>query len=64
MVYRLYKTKDGVLVEHKEKYYLLKDIDWNQFLNDDDLYQKTAAVVLSASDTVDGSRLIREELLL
>jgi 2-dehydro-3-deoxy-D-arabinonate dehydratase len=63
MVYRLYKTKDGVLVEHKEKYYLLKDIDWNQFLNDDDLYQKTAAVVLSLP-TVDGSRLIREKLLL
>ena len=37
---KLYKTKQGILIERDEKLYLLKDQNWNAFVNDDRLYSK------------------------
>src|SRR3989339_1477866 len=37
---RLYKTKNGVVIEADEKFYLLKDEDWDSFVNDDNLFDK------------------------
>lgn len=37
---KLYKTKQGILIEREEKRYLLKDQNWNTFLNDDSLHSK------------------------
>lgn len=37
---KLYKTKQGILIEREEKRYLLKDQNWNAFLNDDRLHSK------------------------
>lgn len=37
---RLYKTKKGILVEHDEAFYLLRNEDWDAFINDDRVYAK------------------------
>ena len=37
---KLYKTKQGIVVEDEKGYYSLKDEDWDLFVNDDDLLQK------------------------
>ncbi|OGU48392.1 MAG: 2-hydroxyhepta-2,4-diene-1,7-dioate isomerase [Ignavibacteria bacterium GWB2_36_8] len=37
---RLYKTKNCVVIEADEKFYLLKDEDWDSFVNDDNLFDK------------------------
>ena len=37
---KLYKTKNGVVIEADEKFYLLKDEDWDSFVNDDNLFDK------------------------
>src|SRR3989304_3467102 len=37
---KLYKTKNCVVIEADEKFYLLKDEDWDSFVNDDNLFDK------------------------
>ena len=37
---KLYKTKNGIVIENDENFYLLENEDWDSFVNDDDLYNK------------------------
>lgn len=37
---KLYKTKKGLVIEHKETYYLLTDQKWDNYVNDDELFLK------------------------
>lgn len=37
---RLYKTKKGNIVEHEGKYLLLPPLEWDDLINDDELYGK------------------------
>ncbi len=37
---KLYKTKNGIVIEKDEKFYLNTDKDWDLFVNDDNLYDK------------------------
>jgi 2-dehydro-3-deoxy-D-arabinonate dehydratase len=37
---KLYKTKNSIVIENNGKFYLLKDKDWDFFVNDDNLYDK------------------------
>ena len=40
---KLYKTKRGIIIELEGQHYLLKDQNWNTFVNDDHLHSKMLA---------------------
>jgi 2-dehydro-3-deoxy-D-arabinonate dehydratase len=37
---KLYKTKQGIVIENENQFYLLQNEDWDVFVNDDSLFQK------------------------
>lgn len=37
---RLYKTKQGLVIENENEFYLLQNEDWDTFVNDPNLFQK------------------------
>ena len=45
---RLYKTKNGIVIEKDVSYYLIKDEEWDSFVNDDSLFDKMLKVVQQA----------------
>jgi 2-dehydro-3-deoxy-D-arabinonate dehydratase len=45
---KLYKTKNSIVIENNGKFYLLKDKDWDSFVNVDDLYNKMLKDIQSA----------------
>lgn len=42
---KIYKTKTGIIIEHEEQLRLLRNEDWDSFINDDDLYAKAKRIV-------------------
>ena len=40
---KLYKTKSGIIIEKEKCFYLLKEPHWDDFINDDKLFQKMEA---------------------
>ena len=57
---KVYKIKEGIAIEHDRKYFLLKDENWDLFINDNALFQKISDIVLSLTEG--GSELIAETL--
>ena len=37
---KVYKTSRGIVIENDQNHFLLQDEDWDQFVNDDNLYSK------------------------
>lgn len=37
---KLYKTVHGIVAEHENTFYLLRETDWDSFVNDEELYAK------------------------
>ena len=62
MLYKLYKTKRGILIEAENDFFLLEGADWNSFVNDDHLYQKLSNNLSNAVQTAHGLHLIATEL--
>ena len=44
---KVYKTKNGIVIEKENKFWLLKDTNWDQFINDDGLFQKIEKLITS-----------------
>lgn len=59
---KIYKTTQGILIEHREAYYLLEDEGWDAFINDDHLYDKVAKLASSQAPTDHGPELLSGEL--
>ncbi len=51
---KIYKVKSGIVVEQGDKFYLLKDEEWDSFINDDDLL-KTIGNKINASNQIDNA---------
>jgi 2-dehydro-3-deoxy-D-arabinonate dehydratase len=45
MKMKLYKTKNGIVIEKDIFFYLVKDQNWDEFINDDDLLKKIEGLV-------------------
>lgn len=60
---KLYKTARGILIERDASYYLLPDASWDDFVNDDNLYEKMLGVTNSMSAEPSGSEINANELL-
>lgn len=55
---KVYKVNDGILIEQKESFYLLKSEDWDQFINDDNLYDKIEDITAQKKPINNGEELI------
>lgn len=59
---KIYKVKTGILVELSDEFYLLENVDWDNFVNDDDLFLKTKNLINSTKKIENGLDLIKNEL--
>ena len=57
---KLYKTKNGIVIEKENKFFLLKQVDWNSFINDDAILQRTERLI---EDLVEGDKNLVADLL-
>lgn len=44
---KIYKTKAGIVLYKNEQYFLLRDTDWDNFINDDNVFKKASAIISS-----------------
>ena len=49
---KLYKTKPGIVIEKDSEFFLIKDENWDSFINDDNLFDKVQAITESISASV------------
>lgn len=59
---KIYKVKSGILVEFADKFYLLKNETWDEFLNDDNLLLKTTNLIGAETLVENGLELIKDGL--
>ncbi len=59
---KIYKTKQGIIIENKSKFYLSKD-DWDSFINDDQLFQKTERFIQSSNEFENADKIINDEIV-
>jgi 2-dehydro-3-deoxy-D-arabinonate dehydratase len=57
---KIYRTKAGIVIENEGKFFLAKDEQWEQWINDDSVLQKARNTI--ANGTEGGSELIKELL--
>ncbi|MBB1283790.1 fumarylacetoacetate hydrolase family protein [Flavisolibacter sp. BT320] len=50
---KIYRTLTGILVESEGNYFLVKDVAWDQFINDDNLLEKLQQVCTTQSPVDD-----------
>jgi 2-dehydro-3-deoxy-D-arabinonate dehydratase len=55
---KIYKTNAGIVIENEANFYLLKNENWDAFINDDNLLQKARNSILTTRSG--GSELINE----
>ena len=44
---KVYKTTNGIAIKENNKYYRLNEDNWDQFINDDELFQKIQKLIIS-----------------
>ncbi len=59
---KIYKIHSGILIESDHSFFLLKEEDWDEFVNDDELYEKVKNITASRHSIKNGSELINREL--
>jgi 2-dehydro-3-deoxy-D-arabinonate dehydratase len=59
---KLYKTKQGIVLEKDASYYLVGDQSWDTYVNDDQLYSKLQKTVEQLNSTPVGKDLIESEI--
>jgi len=57
---KIYKTKAGIVIENEANFFLLKNENWDAFINDDHLLKKAQNSILTTPSG--GSELIKEVL--
>src|SRR5688572_18041855 len=57
---KIYRTKAGIVIENEAKFFLLKNENWDAFINDDHLLKKAQNSISTAASG--GSDLIKEVL--
>jgi 2-dehydro-3-deoxy-D-arabinonate dehydratase len=60
---KLYNTKAGIVIEKEGDFFLFNNENWDSFINDDNLYQKTEKLLQSSIAALNGNELIRNEIL-
>jgi len=58
---KLYKTKDGILIQKDDNYYKV-DESWDTFVNDDNLYEKMEQIATETNPINNGPEMIKTGL--
>ena len=56
---KIYKTKENIVIENENNFYLLKNENWDSFINDDNLYAKLNKMVANLEPANNGMGLIK-----
>lgn len=59
---KIYNVRKGIVIESHGVFYFLNDQDWDQFINDDNLYTKTKDIIVSHNPDERGETLLTDEL--
>jgi 2-dehydro-3-deoxy-D-arabinonate dehydratase len=59
---KIYKTKSGIIIERDQDYRIVRDQGWDEFINDDKLYQKIQGDVGEQVDGPQADKLITSEV--
>lgn len=59
---KVYNTQSGIIIEKEGSFYLVKNVSWDDFINDDNLYSKLNQITTSNSPIDNGEQLIKNEL--
>ncbi|MDR8394703.1 fumarylacetoacetate hydrolase family protein, partial [Aliifodinibius sp. S!AR15-10] len=59
---KVYKTTQGIVIEHRDSFYLLGGEDWDSFINDDGLAGKIERIVSEEDPIENGRELVENEL--
>lgn len=59
----VYNLKNGILIEADKSAYLLKNRDWDSFINDDNLYDKLSEITQTAEPISGPADALKNELL-
>lgn len=59
---KVYKTKQGIMIENENKFYLSKD-NWDLFINDNNLFQKIENITQQSWPNENGNEIIEEGIL-
>src|SRR5688572_7935032 len=60
---KLYRIKSGIVIEKDSVFYLLKNEQWDHFVNDDQLFAKMTSLTSKLKPEGNGSDLIKAELI-
>lgn len=61
---KLFRVKPGIVIEDKKSnFYFVQDVSWDQFVNDDNLYQKMKSIAQSQNPTPEAGDLIASAIL-
>ena len=60
---KIYKTQSGIVIENDNEFFLLKDENWDSFINDDNIFDKAKEIIKSSSAVKHGSDTIEKDLL-
>ncbi len=59
---KLYKVRSGILVEDQGDFYQGKNLDWDEFFNDDRLLEKMQDLIKTGQSITNGPEIIGKEL--
>jgi 2-dehydro-3-deoxy-D-arabinonate dehydratase len=67
---KLYKTENGIIIENKDHFYITENVNWDDFINDDNLLEKITTLLSSGNakktDSISDSQIMapvgRQEL--
>ncbi|MFY9152669.1 MAG: fumarylacetoacetate hydrolase family protein [Prolixibacteraceae bacterium] len=59
---KIYKTTKGILIDHKNVYYLT-NTDWDSFINNDDIYKETLILIETLNPISEVVDMLKYELL-
>ena len=60
---KIYKVTAGIIIEKEDGFYLLKNTNWDDFINDDDLFKK-AETIIQSHDVLPGSNPLIDDGIL
>jgi len=60
---KLYRTRDGIVIEKGESLYTVRDQQWDDFLNDDQLHEKMRKITETSSPDPKAKDMLQGELL-
>lgn len=60
---KLYKTKNGLVIEKEESYYVVNNKTWDEYINDDQLYEKLEKATQELHPGDEGKNLILTQVL-